>query len=116
MRIYANDTNNSNKKNMKLKKGDAIKIISGKDRGKTGTVLTVFPETGKISVDGLNVFKKRSRPKRQGEKGQTVSVPRPFAASKAMLLCGDCKKPTRLGYRMEGSNKVRYCKKCKASV
>ena len=101
---------------MKLKKGDNIKIISGKDRGKTGVVLTVFPEKGKISVDGLNMFKKRSRPKKQGEKGQTVDVPRSFAASKAMLICRDCKKPTRLGYRVEGNKKVRYCKKCKATT
>jgi large subunit ribosomal protein L24 len=101
---------------MKLKKGDTIKIISGKDRGKTGTVLTAFPETGKISVDGLNMFKKRSKPKKQGEKGQTVNVPRPFTASKAMLICNDCKKPTRLGYRMEGDKKVRYCKKCKSNT
>lgn len=101
---------------MKLKKGDNIKIISGKDRGKTGTVLTAFPEIGKISVDGLNLFKKRSKPRKQGEKGQTVSVPRPFAASKAMLICGNCKKPTRLGYRTEGNKKVRYCKKCKSNA
>ena len=101
---------------MKLKKGDNIKMISGKDRGKTGTVLTAYPETGKISVNGLNMFKKRSKPKRQGEKGQTVNVPRPFAASKAMLICSDCKEPTRLGYRMEGNKKVRYCKKCKANI
>lgn len=99
---------------MKLKKGDAIKIISGKDRGKTGTVLTVFPETGKISADGLNMFKKRSKPKKQGEKGQMVLVPRPFPVSKAMLVCKSCKEPTRVGYRMEGNKKVRYCKKCKS--
>ena len=101
---------------MKLKKGDNIKIISGKDRGKTGTVLKVFPEKDKISVDGLNMFKRRSRPKRQGEKGQTVSVPRPFTASKAMLICKDCKEITRIGYRTEGAIKVRYCKKCKANT
>ena len=101
---------------MKLKKGDNIKIISGKDRGKTGTVLAAFPETGKISADGLNMFKKRSKPKKQGENGQTVNVPRPFPASKAMLVCRDCKKPTRLGYRTEGNKKVRYCKKCKATT
>jgi large subunit ribosomal protein L24 len=99
---------------MKFKKGDNVKIISGKDRGKTGLVLRALPSEEKIVVEGLNVFKKRARPKRQGEKGQIVAVTRPLPASKAMLVCSACKEPTRLGFRMEGSVKVRYCKKCKA--
>ena len=101
---------------MKLKKGDNIKIISGKDRGKTGVILTVFSETGKVSANGLNMFKKRSRPKKQGEKGQTVLVPRPFPVSKAMLVCASCKKQTRVGYRMEGTKKIRFCRKCKSNT
>lgn len=99
---------------MKIKKGDNIKIVSGKDRGKTGIVFGVFPETGKISVNDLNMFKKRSKPKRQGEKGQIVLVSRSFPASKAMLICGSCKEATRVGYRTEGNKKVRYCKKCES--
>lgn len=101
---------------MKLHKGDNVKILSGKDRGKTGTVLRALPEEDKIVIDALNVFKKRSRPKKQGEKGQTVLVPRPLPASKVMLICSNCKTPTRVGYRMEDENKVRYCKKCKANT
>jgi large subunit ribosomal protein L24 len=73
---------------MKLKKGDQIKILSGKDRGRTGTVLRSLPGTDSLVVDGLNLFKKRSRPKKQGETGQTVMVARPFKASRAMLVCG----------------------------
>ena len=101
---------------MTLKKGDNVKILSGKDRGKTGTVLRAMPEEGKIVIDGLNVFKKRSRPKKHGEKGQTVLVPRPLTASKVALICTSCKEPTRVGSRMDGSKKVRYCKKCKATL
>jgi large subunit ribosomal protein L24 len=101
---------------MKFKKGDNVKIISGKDRGKTGVILRALPAEEKIVVEGLNVFKKRSRPKKQGEKGQIVAVTRPFSASKAMLVCSACKEPTRLGFRIEGSSKVRYCKKCKANT
>ncbi len=66
---------------MKHQKGRYVKIFSGKDRGKTGTVSHVDPEENRIIVDGLNVFKKHSRPKRQGEKGQMVLVPRPLPAS-----------------------------------
>ena len=99
---------------MKLKKGDNVKILSGKDRGKTGVVLKAFPEDDRIMIDGLNVFKKRSKPRKQGEKGQIVAVSRPLAASKVMIICPNCKSPTRIGGRVEGSRKVRYCKKCQA--
>lgn len=101
---------------MKLKKGDNVKIMSGKDRGKTGVIMAAFPESGRITIDGLNVFKKRSKPRKQGEKGQVVAVSRPMAASKVMIVCPNCKEPTRLGGRTEGNRKVRYCKKCQASI
>ncbi len=101
---------------MKLKKGDNVKILSGKDRGKTGVVLKSFPEDDRIQIDGLNVFKKRSKPRKQGEKGQIVAVSRPLAVSKVMIICPNCKAPTRIGGRMEGNRKVRYCKKCKATL
>ncbi len=101
---------------MKLHKGDNVKIMAGKDRGKTGTILHAYPVEDRIVIDGLNIFKKRSRPKRQGETGQTVLVPRPMPASKVMLICSNCKNPTRVGFRMDGPRKVRYCKKCKANT
>ncbi len=101
---------------MKIRKGDNVKIIAGKDRGKTGTVLTAMPTAGSLIIDGLNMFKKRTHPKKQGEKGQTVLVPRPLTASKVMLICSSCKQPTRVGNRVEGAKKVRYCKKCKATI
>jgi len=101
---------------MKLKKGDNVKVLAGKDRGKTGTILRALPIEDKIVIDGLNVYKKRSRPKRQGEKGQTVLVPRPMPASKVTLICSSCKKPTRIGFHVEGARKVRYCKKCKSNI
>jgi large subunit ribosomal protein L24 len=101
---------------MKLHKGDNVKVLSGKDRGKTGTILRAMPEDDKIVIDGLNVFKKRSKPRKQGEKGQTVLVPRPLPAGKVMLICPNCKQATRIGSRLEGSKRVRYCKKCEATV
>ena len=103
-------------KYMYIKKGDTVKILQGKDRGKTGTVLTVFPGEERISVEGLNLFKKRVRPRKQGEKGETVSISRPFPASKAQIVCKSCKKAARVGYRTEGNAKVRYCKKCQATI
>ena len=101
---------------MNLKKGDQVKIISGKDRNKTGSIVRVLSESGKVVVDGFNVFKKRARPKKQGEKGQMIMVSRPLPVSKVMLICSACKEPTRVGARFEGARKVRYCKKCKANT
>lgn len=101
---------------MNIKKGDNVKVITGKDRGKTGTILRVVPSDNRVVVEGVNVFTKRSRPRRQGEKGQMVAVPRALQASNVMLVCKNCKQATRVGYRVEGNKKVRFCKKCKATA
>ncbi len=98
---------------MNIKKGDQVKILSGKDKGKTGTVLHVLPN-GRVAVEGLNLIKKRMRPKQQGKTGETVSLPRPMDISNVMLVCKNCKHAVRVGYRSEGEAKVRYCKKCEA--
>jgi large subunit ribosomal protein L24 len=101
---------------MKIHKGDTIKIIVGKDRGKTGKVLKVLPKRNKVLIDGLNLYKKHVRPKQQGEKGQIVSVPRPIDASNVMLICPGCSRAVKIGYRLEEKRKVRYCKKCRAPM
>ena len=101
---------------MNIKKGDNVKMLSGKDRGKTGVVLKVSPTTGRIMIEGLNIFKKHSRPRKQGEKGQLVEVSRSVNASNVMLICPSCKVPTRVGHRVEGNRNVRFCKKCKSII
>src|ERR1044072_3250344 len=101
---------------MNLKKGDAVQIMKCKDRGKSGAVNAVLKEEGRVIVAGLNLFKKRQRPRKQGQKGETLMMPRPLQFSNVMLVCKNCKKPTRIGMRMEGDTKVRYCKKCEAST
>ena len=101
---------------MKLHKGDTVKIIKGKDSGKTGKIIRVLRDKDKIVVEGLNIFKKHARPKKQGEKGEVVRVSRPLHASNAMIICGSCKKPTRIGVKIEEKNKFRICKKCKAKL
>jgi large subunit ribosomal protein L24 len=97
---------------MTLKKGDQIKMLAGKDRGKTGIVLSA--REGKVVVEGLNLVKKRKRPTQQGKTGETILLPRAVDASNAALICKNCKKATRVGFRSEGSLKIRYCKKCEA--
>ena len=101
---------------MKIKKGDTVKIMVGKDNGKTGKVLRVDIKTNKILVEGLNVAKKHRRPKKQGEKGEIVTVAKPLNLSKVMLVCPNCKKITRVGLEFLAGKKSRYCKKCKVAI
>lgn len=103
---------------MNIKKGDTVQIISGKDRGKSGKVMRVEVSRSAVLLEGLNLFKKHVRPKRQGEKGQTLSLPKPLNISKVMLLCPNCGKAARVGYRFEkeGGLKIRYCKKCQSAI
>lgn len=102
---------------MNIHKGDLVKVIAGNDKGKQGKVLSVFSKEGRIVVEGLNIKKKHVRPKRQGQKGELVRMPAPFAMSKSMLLCAHCSRPVRSGYKMdENGKKIRVCKKCGGNI
>lgn len=101
---------------MKIKKGDNVLIISGKDKGRTAKVLKSLPKEGKILVEGINVKNKHSKPKKQGEKGQVIKVPAPLDVSDVKFICTKCGKATRLGYKIEKDKKYRICKKCKSEV
>lgn len=97
---------------MKIKTGDKVLVTRGKNRGKTGKVLSVYPRTTSIIVEGINIHKKHVRPKKQGEKGQIVEIPGPVVVSNVKLICNKCSKATRVGYKGEGREKYRVCKKC----
>lgn len=97
---------------MKIRKGDQVLIIKGKDKGKKRKVLRGFPEEFKVLVEGVNIKKKHQRPKREGEKGQVVEVPVPLSISNLRLICPRCGKPTRVGFKQREKNKYRICKKC----
>ena len=101
---------------MKVKKGDNVLIISGKDKGRTSKILKSFPKELKVLVDGINLKKKHVRPKKQGEKGQVISVPVPMDVSDVKFLCPKCGKASRLGYTVTENKKFRICKKCKSEV
>lgn len=101
---------------MKIKKNDTVKMLSGKDADKTGKILSVLASEKKVVVEGLNLMKKHVRPKREGDKGQRVEIPRKIDVSKVMLVCPKCSKPTRVAYKIEGEKKVRVCKKCKGEI
>jgi large subunit ribosomal protein L24 len=97
---------------MNIKKGDMVKVLAGKDRGKSGKVLEVSPKLEKIVVEGLNISVRFSKPKRQGEKGQRMELPAPIPAGKVMLVCPHCGKTTRVGHELAENGKFRKCKEC----
>ncbi len=101
---------------MKLKKGDNVQIMAGKDKGKRGKVSIVDRTDSRVLIQGLNQVKKNKRPTKQGEKGEIIAVSHFLDSGKVMLVCNSCNKPVRVGYRIDGEAKVRFCKKCKASI
>ena len=103
---------------MKIRKGDTVRMMTGKDRTKTGKVLRVVLQTGRVVVEGCNVMTKHQRPRREGEKGQKIQFPRAVTVANVMLICTKCGRGTRVGYRFleDGKEKVRICKKCKELI
>ena len=105
---------------MKIKKDDNVLIIVGKDRGRKGKVSKVFPKGSKVIVEGLNIMKKHVRPKKEGEKGQIVEIPRPIDVSNVKLVCPKCKKSTKVGYKIkkdkDKQKKYRLCKSCNGEI
>ncbi|MDO8425392.1 MAG: 50S ribosomal protein L24 [bacterium] len=96
-----------------IKKGDIIKMLSGRDRGKTGKVLRTLPKREMLVVEGLNVLVKHLRPRRQGEQGQRVQFPAPFPRSRAMVVCPKCSVATRSGATvLTDGTKQRRCHQC----
>jgi large subunit ribosomal protein L24 len=97
----------------KLKKGDTVMVIAGKERGKTGKVLS-FPSDGRqVIVEKLNIIKRHTKPSQKTRQGGILEREAPLAVSNVMFLCGNCQKPVRVGMKtLEDGRRVRICKKC----
>lgn len=101
-----------------VKKGDTVVILSGKDRGKRGKILNVFPDRGKILVDGVNLVKRHTRARPPSiPQGGIISKAMPMHASKAMLICPNCNEPTRISKKtLQDKSRVRVCKSCDKQI
>ena len=98
---------------MKILKGDTVKVLIGKDKGREGLVVKAMPKKDKIIVQGLNLFKKHIKPS-QGKPGSIIEKERSMAVSKVALICPNCKKAIRVAYQIDKSGeKTRICRKCK---
>ena len=101
---------------MKLRKGDRVKVIAGKDLGKDGVIMRVIPEKDRVIVEGVNVAKKHQRPTRATMQAGIIDKDMPIHVSNVALICGTC-GATRLGYRFDDSGKkIRVCRKCRGDL
>ena len=96
---------------MKMRKGDKVKVITGKDKGKVGKVIRVFKDEGKVLVEGVNVVKKHIKPGAGSEKGGIASIEKPISASNVMFVDEKSGKPVRIGYQIVEGKKYRISKK-----
>lgn len=100
----------------RIQRGDTVRILLGKDRGKQGRVLAVVPQRGRVIVEGLNQVKKHVRARRAGEKGQRVTIAAPLDISNVQLICPACGQATRVAIKRQAGDRTRVCKKCQADI
>jgi large subunit ribosomal protein L24 len=105
-----------NRIKMRIKRGDTVRVLRGKDRGKTGKVLATFPAVRRVMVEGVNLIHKHVRPRQANEKGQRVSIAAPLRVANVQLVCPQCRKGTRVEMRIMGNQKQRVCKNCGATI
>ncbi len=101
---------------MKVKKGDRVEVLAGKDLGKRGEITRVLPDDDRVIVDGVNRAKKHQKATRATMQGGIIDKEMPMHVSNVGLVCSSCDRPVRLGYRLAQGKKVRICRKCGADV
>ncbi len=100
----------------KLKKGDKVKVISGRDRGKEGSIISFIPKKNRIIVEGVNIVKRHQKPS-QMSKGGIIEKEASIHISNVQLVCPHCSEATRVGFKyLDSGEKVRFCKKCKETI
>jgi large subunit ribosomal protein L24 len=101
----------------KIKKGDTVMVMTGRERGKTGKVLSMSLEDGKVIVEKLNVIKRHTKPNQKVKQGGIIEREAPLAIANVMFLCGNCNKPVRVGIKLlDDGRRVRICKKCQEVI
>jgi large subunit ribosomal protein L24 len=97
----------------KVRKNDTVQVLAGRDRGKQGKIMRVLTKEDRVVIEGVNIRKRHTKPRRQGEQAGIVEFPAPLHVSNVAVVCAKCGKPTRVGFRsLADSKKVRFCKRC----
>ena len=101
----------------KIRKNDTVRVIAGKDKGKSGKIITVFPVKGRALVQGINFIKKHAKRTREDQQGGIIQMENPMSVSNLMVVCQKCNKTTRIGFStLTDGTKTRICKKCKELI
>ena len=101
---------------MKLKKGDEVKVVRGKDKGKTGKIEKVFPKLDKIIIPNVNLYKRHLKARSQKQPSEIITLTKPLYVSNVKLICPKCHLITRAGYKVDDKSKIRICRKCKQEI
>ncbi|NLZ27490.1 MAG: 50S ribosomal protein L24 [Firmicutes bacterium] len=101
---------------LKIKTGDNVQVLSGKDKGKKGKVIAAYPRKRLVKVEGINIIKKHAKPTQKVPQGGIREMEAPMHISKVMILCPACGKTTRVGRKDIGERLIRVCKKCGESL
>lgn len=100
----------------KLRKGDEVRVVTGKDKGKSGKIDKVFPKIGKVLLPGINEFKRHVKGRAQGKKSEIITIVKPLPMANVQLICPKCHVVTRIGFTIEDGKKSRICKKCEQTL
>jgi large subunit ribosomal protein L24 len=101
---------------LNVRRGDRVKVITGKDKGKEGKVLRAFPEKQRVVVEGVHKIKKHTRPTQKQPQGGILEVEGTIHVSNVMLVCPNCGEPTRVGHKREDGTRLRVCKRCDKQI
>lgn len=101
---------------MKLRKGDNVKVVLGKDKGKIGKIEKVYPKDLKILVEGVNQYKRHIKGRAQGQKSEIITLTKPLPVASVSLVCPKCNKVSRVGFEIGKTGKVRICSNCKKTI
>jgi large subunit ribosomal protein L24 len=101
---------------MKLKKGDLVKVVLGKDKGKQAKIEKILPKIDKILVTGVNQYKRHLKARAQGQSSEIVTITKPLSSQNVALICPHCKLQTRIGFKIEKNGKIRVCRKCEKKI
>jgi large subunit ribosomal protein L24 len=101
----------------KIRKGDTVQVIKGRDNGKKGKVINILPRGKRALVEGINLVKKHKRQTRQDQQGGIISIEAPISISNLMIFCKQCSRPVRVGFtNLKDGSKSRFCKDCKGAL
>ena len=101
---------------MKVKTGDEVIVLLGKDKGKKGRIERVFPKINKVLVSGVNIYKRHKKPQGKTLQGGIIDITKPISTSSVALVCPKCNLPTKIGFKLENKDKKRICKKCRQII